>query len=288
MSAGLWASHLTDLSYKTAKDAGPSRDTSIGTTAASSLLCEDDCEWLRLRGEDGALIFFDWDDTLLPSAHVLGNLKQEMELEQEVRQDSPSYELLRCHAEQVRKTLTRARNFGAVAIVTLAQRPWVSHSAKLFLPEIDFDDLLFDLGIQVYYAQEHASERCVQKATLEPGVLPGEFMKRKAMMQALRTHYGSLSREMHSICIGDSLYEIEAIKEVFWAADAGICKTVEFMSSPSIVDLTNELRLVTQWLQQIVACTSDFHIHLADLQTPEQVARLSAACLVDSLFNGVS
>jgi len=69
--------------------------------------------------------------------------------------DSEFYQTFARHARMVEFVLRSARQIGHVAIVTLAQCPWVLTSADRFLPNLDLSALLQELQIDVYYAREY-------------------------------------------------------------------------------------------------------------------------------------
>ncbi|CAE6946390.1 unnamed protein product [Symbiodinium natans] len=80
---------------------------------------------------------------------------------------------------------------------------------------------------------------------------------------------------MHVICVGDSTVEHLAIKEVLWCCpqEAGsFCKTIKLMSDPSVQNLTEELQVLTSWLQQIVVCARDFDISFESEDFMENMA----------------
>merc|ERR1719343_1684796 len=105
------------------------------------------------------VIFFDWDDTLLPMSYLSEVVRFECSEEEwhtvGVAPHSRSYQLLREHAQRIRHTLRAARKVARVAIVTLAARPWIDVSAKRCLPGADLGNLLSELEIPVLYAREY-------------------------------------------------------------------------------------------------------------------------------------
>ncbi|CAE7637072.1 unnamed protein product [Symbiodinium pilosum] len=211
-----------------------------------------------------AVVIFDWDDTLFPTRHVTEVVKAVHSKEGPLPPESPFYAELKAHAQVVESTLLAAREVvGRVSIVTLARRPWVETSASWYLPGVDFEKLMQDLEIEVFYAREHITRPHIYNAQLEEGVDMFVIAKRNAMLKCLRKIYGLKAKTMHVICVGDSTVEHLAIKEVLWCCpqEAGsFCKTIKLMSDPSVQNLTEELQVLSSWLQQIVTCAKDFDI----------------------------
>merc|ERR1712129_607541 len=93
-----------------------------------------------------------------------------------------------------------------VSIVTLAVRPWVDDSARLFLPGLDLSSLLDELGIKVFYAREHMSPYEMGGASVEEGVDLQTIAKRNAMRRILKPMRKE-QRQLNVVCIGDSFAE---------------------------------------------------------------------------------
>merc|ERR1719471_1914742 len=72
------------------------------------------------------LIVFDWDDTLLPLTWIEQNRLRQKQLPK----GGDLWDQLAKHARAVVQLLQVAQSLGAVAVVTLAQRPWVSESTR--------------------------------------------------------------------------------------------------------------------------------------------------------------
>jgi len=226
-----------------------------------------------------AAVIFDWDDTLFPTRHVTEVVKAVHAKEGPLPPESPFYAELKAHAQVVESILLSAREVvGRVSIVTLARRPWVETSAAWYLPGVDFEKLMQDLQIDIFYAREHITRPHIYHAQLEEGVDMFVIAKRNAMTRCLRKIYGSKARTarmMHVICVGDSTVEHLAIKEVLWCCpqEAGsFCKTIKLMSDPSVQNLSEELKVLTSWLQQIVACEKDFDISFESEDFMENMA----------------
>jgi len=109
-------------------------------------------------GPDNAVIIFDWDDTLLPTTFIMQTVLPslpESERNGAVPESSPYYEELAHHAHIVDFVLRTARRAARVAIVTNSMSPWVIASASRYMPGVNIEALLQELGIPVYYARRH-------------------------------------------------------------------------------------------------------------------------------------
>lgn len=226
--------------------------------------------------EDPAVIMFDWDDTLLPTWYITDVVRPCLAKRDEpLSPSSPFWEPLAAHARAVAAMLTAARQVARVAIITLAQRPWVDHSADIFLPELHLSELLIELDIPVYYAREHVVRGQAYAARMDEGVDMFMVAKRNAMVKCLR-HIGPKHvARLHVLSIGDSSVELQAIKEVLWSSDEdSLCKTVKLMSDPPVQHLTDELQVITSWICQMVSYDQDFDL---SMESAEDVANVAAA-----------
>lgn len=232
----------------TCRSAGsPSRKPGLGSTS------------------DNVVMFFDWDDTLLPTGHIHAN---------------PAYGVLvggalRSHARLVEETLRVARGAGRVCIVTLSARPWVMESARKFLPGIDLPAVLLELDIPVFHADEHAGV---------PGCLPADVrcveasdcmtLKANAMADHLNELYAShvldRTKGMNVISVGDAEHEAAALKEVMreWGRSsifpcAPLCKTLKLMTSPTLHQLSSELVRLPKLLQRLTPLPRDIDLCIA-------------------------
>jgi hypothetical protein len=227
-------------------------------TAAASTVAG--CEKTVNAEEKMSCIIFDWDDTLFPTWYVMNVVKPCSTKDDPVPQ--MFQETLASFALVVRDLLQRARRAASVAIVTLAQRPWVEYSAHTYLPGLNITELLSELKIKVHYARE-----CVRKEqirTEEGGVNMLVVAKRNAMVKCLsrlKRRHGSEASNI--LAIGDSIVEHDAIKEVVWARDGhNLCKSVLLMGHPPLDILSNELKLLHSSVENMLAFQDDFDFNM--------------------------
>mmetsp|Transcript_30828 Transcript_30828/g.69345 ORF Transcript_30828/g.69345 Transcript_30828/m.69345 type:complete len:440 (-) Transcript_30828:44-1363(-) len=235
---------------------------------------------LRFDDASSSVVIFDWDDTLLPTWFIMNVVipctgKGEEEGTSVLTSDSPFHEALKDHARLIRNVLRGASNIARVAIVTLAARPWVTASAKQYLPGLDLESLLDQLGIRVYYARECVNsffKRCA-KDEASNGVNPWVLAKVCAMKKVLRKLYSNrrAGPRWNVVCIGDSDIERDAIQELLWCAEAEgevpFCKTVKLIEDPSAEVLGCQLQVVIARLQRIIQLDEDLNLDLSNLET---------------------
>ncbi|OLQ04656.1 hypothetical protein AK812_SmicGene12235 [Symbiodinium microadriaticum] len=187
----------------------------------------------------------------------------------------PCMAALEAHANLVRQVLTAARSLGHVAIVTLAERPWVHDSAEHYLPNLNLAQLLRQLDIPVYYAVEY------RKPSRHPIMdTPPSTSKRLAMEDFLSTVGLPKGARYNLLSVGDSMAEREAARQATASIakraskllnPAPLCKTVKFQTDPSLKMLSWELRGLL--------------IHLKQAVELDSAGRLALRCLAWCLFN---
>ncbi|CAE8631998.1 unnamed protein product [Polarella glacialis] len=219
------------------------------------------------------IIIFDWDDTLMPTGFLrdlvcmygvpspqgrsrtlrmpgAGRAGRISRGSIRTPQGFPCQAALESHVELIREALCAARSMAHVAIVTMAERPWVLESAEKYLPSLCLSQLLQDLNIPVYYASEYrpcGSERA-------PDQLQAAC-KRLAMedfLHGLGAGFGRNTR-LNLLSVGDSMAEREAARTVRTNSAVPVCKTIKLVSDPSLKMLSFELRSLLVRLQHIVA-----------------------------------
>jgi hypothetical protein len=212
------------------------------------------------KQSDNAVIIFDWDDTLFPTAYfrnwVLPSLSfAEVAQFKRLSPESPHYNKLRRHAVVVEQVLRGAASVARVKIVTLATECWLEESAEHFLPGLNLSKLLRQLDVEVLHA-DRQSKDCVKA-------------KRHSMAKCLRSPYADYpDYSWNVMSVGDSTIEREALKELF-AVDrtsrngdrrCGFCKTLKLQDTPTLSVLTEDLQALTQRLADLVSLEQDFDL----------------------------
>jgi len=211
-------------------------------------------------------IIFDWDDTLFPTWYIQ-NVVRPCSIGADVPVPTMFVETLAEYAQVVVELLRKARAVGRIAIVTLAQRPWVEQSARIYLPSLGYDELIAELDIPVYFAREFVKKQQVRLD--EEGVNMFVVAKRNAMVKCINKQRKKVGCEPKNIvAIGDSIIEHEAIKEVVWSFEGHhLCKSVLLLDKPPIEILSNELKVLCSGIQKMVAYHDDFEFNMENGST---------------------
>jgi len=222
------------------------------------------------RTNDTAVLIFDWDDTLLPTTFCEG--LPPIPNSGAVRSSHlPFFVALRKHAQNVESVLRAARAVACVSIVTLSKRPWVMQSAERWLLGLDFPALKEELGITIYYANEHTG-----RPDVPPSCLAQDYTawKRNAMAKCLTDWYatGVLGKaRLNVTSIGDGLFEQQALKDLLKAwgqtgllAQTPLCKTLKLMDHPTLSQLSDELVRLTPSLQCMAHQDKPFDLCIDD------------------------
>eukprot|EP00928_Gymnodinium_smaydae_P096791 TRINITY_DN8620_c0_g2_i1.p1 TRINITY_DN8620_c0_g2~~TRINITY_DN8620_c0_g2_i1.p1 ORF type:complete len:382 (+),score=46.24 TRINITY_DN8620_c0_g2_i1:116-1147(+) len=225
--------------------------------------------WLQ---PEETLVFLDFDDTIFPTTWL-----QEV-LPSASRNALPSVDdIRRCGADAV-ASLTRHESVviaflrtvaafaGEVVIVTLATPEWLDSCMRNVMPKAL--DEISKLNIQISYAREALSRQRLRGALSEgKDIFP--LMKRVAMKKAIKQFYSQRPKQSWKNCIsiGDSVVEREALEEItfrrFQCSKSGIqkmvrCKTLKFLSSPSLDDLTSEIEMLISFVSALTHYDGDF------------------------------
>lgn len=215
---------------------------------------------------DEPVVIFDWDDTLIPTSFFDFQGTMATPAGQSVAMAAATAR----HVQHVESVLRTARSVGRVAIVTMANERWFKKSARRFLPGLEIEALMQELDIPVYYAREYGSHDSLRQASSFDTAVAH---KQAAMMRCFEDFgvvEASVSKPVNVVSIGDSLIEHRALQECIGAVSksgdlnfAPLCKTVKLMDSPTVTQLSSELRQLEQSLYGIVMDESSFHIAAA-------------------------
>jgi len=236
----------------------------LETISEDAELClSTDCS--EASGEDSpvsldsadALVFFDWDDTLLPTSWISqqgwlnadGNL---VDRPDEIILSREQQVLLQELEVKVEHTLLMAMRYGRVVIVTNAADGWVEMSCAAFMPGLR--PLLDDIDI-ISARSSYAS----------PGDGPAEW-KRRAFADVIDAVFDDESRP-NVISIGDSVYEHAALAAAIKCMPNCRSKTLKLLESPDIRQLSEEHDLLFQHLDVVA------HEDHLDLEVAPEMAR---------------
>ena len=175
--------------------------------------------------QHNSIIIFDWDDTLLPTSFLTpgGYFNEDIKLS-----DSDQEKLNKLE-QSVLTLLNEAVEKGNVYIITNAGNGWVEYSAKRFYPSI----------IEVLPKLKIISARG-EYEKLYPG--NSRQWKIQAFLNLLK--YVDVKLVTNIICIGDSLFEMEAGRILASKFTEAFIKTIKFREAPKLDELLKQLKLV--------------------------------------------
>ena len=190
-----------------------------------------------------SLIIFDWDDTLLPTSFLTpkGTFSEEVQL-------SPSdLEKMQQIEDYVYIILKECIEKGDVYIITNAGTNWVQYSANLFYPKIS--ELLKKIKIISARGEYEKS-------------FPGNLRQWKiqAFLNLLKDVNNKLVTNI--ICVGDSLFEIEAGRILASNFKEAYIKTIKFREAPKLDELLKQLKLVSQQFGSIYSSIKNLTIRI--------------------------
>jgi len=188
------------------------------------------------------LIIFDWDDTLCPSSACMASEHTDEDL---------AYFLHELSREAV-ALLQKAKELAEkVVIVTNAGEGWVESCAAAWMP--DLEPTLNDVEI--------ASAR----ARWEPsGVTSPTGWKAREFHNVIDRFYSRYENQSwkNILAVGDAPYEHEALMRVVEMAPHCRSKSVRFMITPSIDQLTFQIRALRETLEKVVTHDGDLDIQI--------------------------
>jgi hypothetical protein len=175
---------------------------------------------------------FDWDDTLLCTSYLTHRRRGDADLPPVVMG----------HLEDIQRAgkrlLELAMCLGPTFIITNAMNGWVQDSAAKWIPEVR--DLLQNQNVRVISARSNHEPQ-----------YPGEIdqWKIQAFLQVQRELNSEVVANL--ISIGDSNFEMEAVRVMSREYSQAVVKTIKFRENPSPVELLKQLELVTQKFEKI-------------------------------------
>ena len=193
--------------------------------------------------QHNSIIIFDWDDTLLPTTVLTpgGIFDEDLELPE------IDIEKLLKLEELTSKILTEAVEKGNVYIITNAGKGWVEYSAKRFYPSI----LPILSKIKIISASGQYEK-----------VFPGNTRQWK--IEAFLNLQKSVNMKLvtNIICIGDSLFEMEAGRILASRFTEAFVKTIKFREAPKLDELIKQLKLVCLQFSSIYSSIKNLTIRV--------------------------
>ena len=191
------------------------------------------------------IIIFDWDDTLLPTSFLTkgGNFYEEMEL-------SPSEQKKMNEIQDlVLELLTETTEKGTVYIITNAGKGWVEYSANKFYPKII--PVLDKVKIVIVSARGEYED-----------IYPGNSRQWKIEAFLMIPNTVNISIVTNIICLGDSLFEMEAGRILASRFTEAFIKTIKFRETPKLDELIKQLKLVCKQFNSIYSSIKNLTIRV--------------------------
>ena len=190
-----------------------------------------------------SLIIFDWDDTLLPTSFLTpnGTFSENIQL-------SPNdVEKMKEIEKNVYKILNESIEKGNVYIITNAGVNWVQFSSNLFYPSIS--ELLKKIKIISARGEYEKS-------------FPGNLRQWK--IQAFLNLLNDVNEKLvtNIICVGDSLFEMEAGRILASKFKEAFIKTIKFREAPKLDELLKQLKLIAQQFGTIYSTIKNLTIRI--------------------------
>ena len=193
--------------------------------------------------QHNSIIIFDWDDTLLPTSFLTpGGIFNE-----EIQLTDSDVEKLKKIEECVFLLLTESIEKGNVYIITNAGKGWVAFSANKFYPSI----LGLLKKIEIISARGEYEK-----------IFPGNSRQWKieAFLNLLK--YVNIKLVTNIICIGDSLFEMEAGRILASKFKEAFIKTIKFREAPKLDELIKQLKLVCHQFNSIYSSIKNLTIRV--------------------------
>ena len=193
--------------------------------------------------QHNSLIIFDWDDTLLPTTFLTSNGGP---LE-DIKLSDSDFQRMKEIENHVYLILKESIEKGDVYIITNAGENWVQFSSSIFYPNIS--ELLKKIKI-ISARMEY------EKA------FPGNSRQWKieAFLNLLKDVNNKLVTNI--ICIGDSLFEIEAGRILASKFSEAFIKTIKFRDAPKLDELLKQLKLVAKQFGSIYSSIKNMTIRI--------------------------
>ena len=193
--------------------------------------------------QHNSIIIFDWDDTLLPTSFLTpgGVYNEEMVLSDECKGKFAKIEQL------VFLILNDALEKGNVYIITNSGKGWVEYSAKKYYPSI----------IDILSKIEIISARCEYEE-----IYPGNSREWKIQAFLKLLEFVNVKLVTNIICIGDSLFEIEAGRVLASKFKETFIKTIKFKEAPKLDEIIKQLKLVCHQFNYIYSSIKNLTIRV--------------------------
>ena len=199
-----------------------------------------------------SIIIFDWDDTLLPTTFLTSGGNNNLE---NINISDNEKEKITNLQNLVFNLLNEAVEKGEVYIITNAGQGWVEYSADCIYPDIH--EVLSKIKI-VSARNEYEKQ------------FPNDSSRWK--VQAFLNIQKNLNIKLvtNIICVGDSLFEMEAGRIMAAQFKEAFIKTVKFREGPKLDELIKQLKLVVNQFDTIYSTAKSLTIRVEKRKKQEK------------------
>ena len=193
--------------------------------------------------QHNSIIIFDWDDTLLPTSF----LTPDGVFNENIKISAGDNEKFLKLEQAVLKLLTEAVEKGNVYIITNAGSGWVEYSANKFYPSIM--PVLEKIKI-------------ISARGLYEKIFPRN--SRQWKIEAFLNIQKNVNMKLvtNIICVGDSLFEMEAGRILASKFTEAFIKTIKFREAPKLDELLKQLKLVSMQFGSVYSSIKNLTIRV--------------------------
>ena len=201
--------------------------------------------WIPLNDSQrhNNLIIFDWDDTLLPTSFLVSKnmIDKDKKLNEKDQTKLNKLEIL------VKNLLTLTLSKGEVYIITNAGEGWVEESATNYYPNLkEILDKIEVISARKDYEKKYPENTKLWK------------------IRAFLTLKSRVNEELitNMVCLGDSVFEMEAGKILASSFIHAVIKTIKFMENPKPEELIKQLNLVLNQFNSIFSSSKNLTVRV--------------------------
>jgi len=197
---------------------------------------EEDADEAKFAVAD-TLLIFDWDDTVLPTTWIgaqgLGLAEESVPTKEQMAQ-------LEKVAQHASATLTAAKRYGTLVIITNAERGWIELTCQKFMPSL--------------YPALEGVRLLSARSTYEPQGIASPFeWKYLAFEEEIRCLIDDAGDRMRNVMsFGDSAHEREALIRATEQMPSCRTKSLKFAERPEIDQLLKQHALISGCFDHIV------------------------------------
>ena len=193
--------------------------------------------------QHNSIIIFDWDDTLLPTSFLTpGGV-----FDENIILSDSDQEKLSTIEHYVSEILNSSVEKGNVFIITNAGKGWVEYSANRFYPSIK-NNLK---KIEIISARGEYEK-----------LYPGNSREWKIQAFLTLLKFVNIKLVTNIICVGDSLFEMEAGRILASKFTEAFIKTIKFREAPKLDELIKQLKLVNKQFGAIYSSVKNLTIRV--------------------------